>query len=64
MINLAEQDINRQVFVQIFGDKKKSSLFQLKNASSDDDTLDVFSTTDNDLGKVTLKIVINQIIAS
>lgn len=53
---VVEQDINRQVYVQIFGEKKKTNMFQLKNGESDSNSLDVFSTTDYDLGKVNIKI--------
>jgi hypothetical protein len=48
-----EPEINRQMYVQIFGDRKRSEMFQLKNATSSDDTLDTFTTIQHDLGKIT-----------
>ncbi len=41
------------MFVQIFGERKRTEIFQLKNATSSDDTLDTFTTIQNDLGKIT-----------
>ena len=49
---LVEANANRQIYLQIFGEKKKTDLFLVKNSESTNDSFDLFSTTDNDLGKV------------
>lgn len=43
---------NRQVSVQIFGEKKKTGLIKLKDPQSDEEDLDTFSFTNDDLGKL------------
>ena len=43
---------NRQVSIQIIGDKKKTEIIKLKDPSNDEEELDVFSVTNMDLGKV------------
>ena len=40
--------------VQVFGERMKSDLFPLKTAHSNDDDLDEYTKTLNDLGKVNL----------
>ena len=49
---LNEMRKNRQIMVQIFGDKSKSDLFPLKEAETNQDDLDEYSKTLIDLGKV------------
>ena len=56
MKSLVENKSKGEVYVQIIGDKKKTDLFSLKNAVSDDENLDVFSKVDLDLGKVKIFI--------
>ncbi|RNA01353.1 hypothetical protein BpHYR1_041211, partial [Brachionus plicatilis] len=43
---------NRQIMVQIHGEKSKSDLFPLKEAETNEDDLDEYSKTLNDLGKI------------
>jgi hypothetical protein len=41
-----------KVMIQIIGDKKSTDLFQLKESTSDDDQIDLFTKVDNDLGMI------------
>lgn len=41
-----------QLLVQVFGDKKKTDVFPLKDATTNEDDLDEYYITDNDIGKV------------
>lgn len=46
-----------QFFIQIIGEHRKTDLFELKDAVSDENNLDQFYRTDNYLGKVLLFLI-------
>ena len=52
-ITKGESKNNRQVLVQIIGDKKKTDMIKLKDPSNDEEEIDAFAITNKDLGKVT-----------
>ena len=41
-----------QLLLQIYGEKKNTDLFALKDAKTNENDLDEFSKTENDIGKV------------
>lgn len=41
-----------QLLLQIYGEKKTTDLFALKDAKTNENDLDEFSKTENDIGKV------------
>lgn len=45
-----------QLMLQIYGEKKTTDLFALKDAKTNENDLDEFAKTENDIGKVILQL--------